>query len=71
LFPAENHGVYKYDGRTFTNYEKAQGFETNAIQCIFQDSDGVIWFGGYLGLFRLDGEKVVSISKEELEMRSK
>ncbi|WP_415373097.1 two-component regulator propeller domain-containing protein [Patiriisocius sp. Uisw_047] len=41
------------------------------MQCIFQDSDGVIWFGGYLGLFRLDGEKVVSISKEELEMRSK
>lgn len=54
-FPAENYGVYRYDGKSFTNYDKKDGLITNAIQCFYEDNQGRFWLGGWMGLFRYDG----------------
>jgi len=35
---------------------------SNAVQCTYQDRDGRLWFGGYGGLFRLDGERIVYVT---------
>lgn len=63
-FPIENSGVYRYDGKTFTNFAEAQGLTTNAIQCTYQDRTGRLWLGGWQGLFRFDGDTIVSVDKD-------
>lgn len=62
-FPIENSGVYRYDGTSFTNFGVAQGLTSNAIQCTFEDAQGRLWLGGWMGLFRLDGESVIRVGK--------
>ncbi len=62
-FPIENSGVYRYDGKSFTNFQKEQGLTTNAIQCTFEDKEGRLWLGGWMGLFRYDGKSIFSVGK--------
>jgi len=63
-FPAENYGVYRYDGQSFSNYYKKDGLITNATQCIYEDREGRFWLGGWMGLFRKDGNTFVSVAKD-------
>ena len=63
-FPVENSGVYRYDGKSFTNFQKGQGLTTNAIQCTFEDKEGRLWFGGWMGLFRYDGNSFFSVTEQ-------
>ena len=37
---------------------------SHAIQCTFEDDDGRLWFGGWLGLYRLDGKAFVNVTAE-------
>jgi len=62
-FPIENAGVYRYDGTSFDRLDATQGLTSNAIQCTFEDGDGRIWLGGHRGLFRCEGERVVSVGR--------
>ncbi|MGI9516347.1 MAG: two-component regulator propeller domain-containing protein [Pirellulaceae bacterium] len=62
-FPIENSGVYRYDGESFTNFQSEQGLTTNAIQCTFEDKEGRIWLGGWMGLFRYDGNSIFAVGK--------
>jgi len=63
-FSAENHGVYKYDGHSYTNYYEEFDLPTNGILCIMKDSEQKFWFGGWGGLFRFDGSEFYSITEE-------
>ena len=62
-FPIENSGVYCYDGKSFANFQEEQGLTTNAIQCTFEDREGRLWLGGWMGLFRYDGESILRVGK--------
>lgn len=62
-FGVENNGVYKYDGNTFSHYYKEQGLDGSTLS-IFRDRKKRFWFGGWGGLFRFDGERFSSVSKE-------
>lgn len=62
-FPVENAGVYRYDGTSFDLLDETKGLTSNAIQCTFEDDDGRIWLGGYRGLFRCDGDRVVPVGR--------
>ncbi|NND34131.1 MAG: regulator, partial [Saprospiraceae bacterium] len=71
-FPAENSGVYRYNAGSgyedehpdaFTNFDAADGLNTNGIQSIFRDKEGRFWFGGWGGLFRYDGKSFYSVTK--------
>ncbi|MBL8734871.1 MAG: hypothetical protein JNL12_00460, partial [Planctomycetes bacterium] len=48
---------------SYRNYAEADGLTTNAIQCTHQDAAGRIWLGGYRGLFRVEGERVVAVTE--------
>lgn len=64
-FGTEQKGVFRYDGKSFTNThisEKEVGF---AVRCIFQDKNGDYWFGSNgLGLTKYDGKTVTNVTKE-------
>ncbi|MEZ4723310.1 MAG: hypothetical protein R2863_01465 [Candidatus Kapaibacterium sp.] len=60
----KNEGVYLYDGKELKNYTKEEGLLSHGIMNIFEDSKGKIWCGGLLGLFRLDGNRFVNVTRE-------
>jgi ligand-binding sensor domain-containing protein len=47
--------VYRYDGKSFSNYSEEHGLVSHAIQCTYEDREGRLWFGGWQGLCRFDG----------------
>ena len=58
------NGVYKYDGKEFTNF-KINDFESKsskAAQSILKDRNGNMWLGCSGGLFRLDSTGVVNVT---------
>ncbi len=61
-FPVKRFGVYRYDGKSFTNFRKKDGLVSDAIQSIFEDKQGRLWLGGCLGLTRYDGKSFVNVS---------
>jgi ligand-binding sensor domain-containing protein len=65
-FPVENHGVYRYDpaDESFINLGEKEGLITNGILCMMKDREERFWFGGWGGLFRWDGQRFVSVSRE-------
>lgn len=56
-------GVCRYDGKTFTQYGTKDGLTNLYVQSIFQDQAGKLWFGTGAGLFRLDGDVFVNVTK--------
>jgi hypothetical protein len=56
LWLATNHGLSRYDGRNFRNYNTlgTNGITDKVITCITEDRKGNIWFGTESGLNRLD-----------------
>ena len=62
-FAVEHQGVYRYDGSGFANYNKDDGLQTGTVICIYQDRDERFWLGGWLGLFRFDGERFFPVTK--------
>lgn len=70
-FPAEGYGVYKFTPSTekldkdpFTRYGKNEGLASEAIQCIYQDSEKRFWLGGYMGLFRFKNDSFFAVTKD-------
>jgi ligand-binding sensor domain-containing protein len=54
-FPAEGYGIYRFDGETYRGFGPADGLGSPAVQCSFEDRQGRVWVGGYMGLYRFDG----------------
>ncbi|MCP9754784.1 hypothetical protein EGI26_06365 [Lacihabitans sp. CCS-44] len=38
-------GLWRYDGKTLTNYNTKEGLTSNAINTIYKDKKGELWFG--------------------------
>lgn len=49
-------GVYRYDGKLFTNFTTRDGLNSNAIFSILEDKKGNIWIGTVAGLSHYDGK---------------
>lgn len=65
--PARGHGVYRYDGETFTAFTKVDREVPNAtlmVQSMLLDSKGRHWFGVSGGLYRLEGDTFVYVGRE-------
>lgn len=58
-------GVYRYDGKSFTNYLSNGG--AHAIKCISEDKKGNIWFGSWStrGAYCFDGKSFTNFSIKE------
>ena len=64
-------GASRYDGRELVTYGVAEGLSGWAVQCIFADSKGALWFGVHnSGLFRYDGQTFTSVGPEEMYVNS-
>lgn len=54
--PDQEQGVYRYDGKIWTNFTTADGLVDNKICAITLDSNGNAWFGSFdKGVSRFDG----------------
>ncbi|MFK8037371.1 MAG: two-component regulator propeller domain-containing protein [Crocinitomicaceae bacterium] len=51
-------GVWKYDGKTLSNYKIHNGKEEVLLICIYQDNNGTIWLGtNNDGVYKRNGTK--------------
>lgn len=55
-FGTTGEGVYKYDGKSFTQFTATNGLNSNLVHCILEDKDGRIWLGTAAGVSLYDGK---------------
>lgn len=57
-------GLFRYDGKTFTNFSEKDGLDNHIIYALLQDAKGNIWIGTKTGLCKYDGKtfSVISIN---------
>lgn len=60
-FGTNGEGVYRYDGKLFTQFTTKDGLSHNYVWCIIQDNAGLIWLGTTNGICRYDGKNFISI----------
>jgi ligand-binding sensor domain-containing protein len=60
-FGTTGDGVYRYDGKSFTNFTMKDGLDNNQILSILEDLKGNIWFGSRNGICRFDGKIITRI----------
>ncbi len=56
-------GLTRYDGKTATNFNKANGLANNTVKCITEDAAGNIWVGTVDGLSKYDGRSFISYTQ--------
>ena len=44
-FGTKGEGLYRYDGKMFTNYTEKDGLSSNFIWSMIEDNMGILWFG--------------------------
>ena len=57
-FGTTENGLYKYDGKSFSQFLVTNGLNSNDIYCILEDKDGKIWIGTREGLCLYDGKNI-------------
>lgn len=61
-FGTTGEGVYRYDGKLFTQFTEKDGLNSNKVWSILEDTSGNIWFGTDNGISRFDGETISTVS---------
>jgi ligand-binding sensor domain-containing protein len=61
-FGTIGEGVYKYEGKLFTQFTSKDGLNSNHIWSILEDKAGSIWFGTSEGICRFDGKKFIPVT---------
>lgn len=61
-FGTTGEGVYRYDGKEFTQFTAKDGLCDNFIFLIFEDKAGDIWLGSKTSISRYDGRKFTTLS---------
>ena len=60
-FGTTQNGLYKYDGKSFTQFLVADGLNSNNIFSLLEDKEGKIWIGTEAGLCLYDGKTFAKI----------
>lgn len=55
-FSTSGEGVYRYDGKSFTNFTTKDGLSDNDVRVIIEDKTGNILFGTKTGICKYDGK---------------
>lgn len=61
-FGTSGEGLYRYDGKSFTNFTEKDGLCNNDVQDILEDKMGNLWIGTSAGLCRYDGKTFTKIT---------
>jgi ligand-binding sensor domain-containing protein len=56
-FGSTGEGVYRFDGKTFTQFTVKDGLNNNTVWAMLEDRSGNIWIGTLDGICRYDGNK--------------
>ncbi len=59
LWIGTHTGVYKYDGKTFTNYPVTDGLCNNLVSNVYIDSKGILWVGTWGGICKFNGIRFI------------
>lgn len=54
LWFGTSDGIYRYDGKLFTNYRFIDGLNVDRVSKMMEDREGNIWFGANGGIVRYD-----------------
>lgn len=66
VWAATNKGLLKFrDGKLVAQFSSANGLPNDFMTTIFRDSKGVMWFGGYGGLSKLENGSFTNYSKDQ------
>lgn len=57
-------GVYRYDGKEFTNFTTSDGLSNNEVWSMMEDRSGNIWIGTSNGVNRYDGSSFTNFAGE-------
>ena len=60
-FGTTGDGIYKYDGKSFTQITTLNGLNHNSVNHMLEDKDGKIWIGTAAGLVLYDGKRFSEI----------
>ena len=60
-FGTTENGLYKYDGKSFSQFLVADGLNSNNVYSLLEDKDGKIWIGTEAGLCLYDGKTFTEI----------
>ena len=60
-FGTTGEGVYRYDGKTFTQFTVKDGLSNNKVWSVLEDKDGNIWFGTTDGICFYNGKKNIPV----------
>ena len=55
-FGTTANGLYKYDGKSFSQFTATNGLNSNTVHCLLEDEDGKIWIGTAAGVCLYDGK---------------
>jgi hypothetical protein len=69
-FGTSTEGLYKYDGKTFTNYNEEIGLCSNQIWDLLEDDKGVIWLSTNKGLCTYNGKLFTKIKLPYIDTSS-
>jgi ligand-binding sensor domain-containing protein len=61
-FGTTGEGVYRYDGKLFTQFTVKDGLSNNGVYSILEDKSGTIWFGTTDGICLYNGKNITPIS---------
>ncbi len=70
-FGTTGHGVFKFDGKSFTNYTEKDGLGGNMVMTICEDSIGNILIGTDKGIALYDGKSISSFAKHQISASSR
>ncbi|MEM6767267.1 MAG: two-component regulator propeller domain-containing protein [Bacteroidota bacterium] len=60
LWFGTQRGISRYDGKSFLNFDKKKGLESDFIACIYEDVEGLFWLGTNQGLYQFNGRTFTS-----------
>jgi ligand-binding sensor domain-containing protein len=60
-FGTTGEGVYRYDGKLFTQFTKKDGLNSNCLYSILEDKEGNIWFGTENGVCLYNGQTITNM----------
>ncbi len=61
-FGTTGEGVYRYDGKIFTQFTVIDGLSNNCVYSMLEDKSGTIWFGTIDGICRYDGKNIIPVT---------